>query len=192
MGEGWRIKCDFCALAGSGGGGRGKGNDAKSSVAVTKICVPKRTKTRDDVFDQAAAVSLLLAHTNYRTEQKLKYVLINDVLPNAGERFEAKATFLGHVVAKLLRVVTGGEPTPDRDSYEHKRVHVAGVSQAVAPVPRQVPGVHEDGAARVGPAVLLRALAQDGRRRGGRHRPSNLLSLKTLIHWSCRIASNAS
>jgi len=98
---------------------------ADSPLGILRNCAIEAAQA--GVFDQMTAADVLLRRTNYKTEEKLKHVLAEDVLPNAGEASEAKATFLGNVVGKLLRAVTGADPLPDRDSYENKRVHVSGV-----------------------------------------------------------------
>jgi len=98
---------------------------AESPLGILRNCAIEAADA--GVFDQMTAADVLLRRTDFKTEAKLKYVLAEDVLPNAGDSNEAKATFLGNVVGKLLRAVTGADPLPDRDSYENKRVHVSGV-----------------------------------------------------------------
>lgn len=78
------------------------------------------------VYDQLEAASFLVERTNYKTAERMKQILADDLFPNAGRNFENKTVYLAFLVNKLLRVSVGVDPVTDRDTYEHKRVHVTG------------------------------------------------------------------
>ena len=53
---------------------------------------------------------------------------MNYFLPHIGElNFKQKALYLGYIVNRLLRVVTGIEKPTNRDSYLYKRIEVSGM-----------------------------------------------------------------
>jgi hypothetical protein len=74
------------------------------------------------VFDRLTATRYLLERmtkASYRSIDRLKKTLQDDVFPNAGLRFPKKAAYLGYVVGRLLRVATGLDPVTDRDTYDN-------------------------------------------------------------------------
>lgn len=83
-----------------------------------------------DVFTQARAVEYLTNFTDYKTAERVKYYLVEDVLPNAGRMLADKAIFLGMLVKRLLAVRLGAAPLDNRDDYVHKRLQVGGTLMA--------------------------------------------------------------
>ena len=83
-----------------------------------------------DVFTQARAVEYLTNFTDYKTAERVKYYLVEDVLPNAGRMLADKAIFLAMLVKRLLAVRLGAATVDNRDDYVHKRLQVGGTLMA--------------------------------------------------------------
>jgi len=61
-----------------------------------------------------------------RGTDSIKQVLVDDLLPNVGTDFRAKALALGDAVARVVRVALGKVPPPERDDYANKRLDLSG------------------------------------------------------------------
>jgi DNA-directed RNA polymerase II subunit RPB2 len=82
--------------------------------------------TQDD-----AIAYLATKMDDFKEKSRLMTVLAEEVFPNVSRSdLRAKAMFLGHVVAHLVRVATGTEPVTDRDSYVHARIDISGFLMA--------------------------------------------------------------
>jgi len=80
------------------------------------------------VFTQQAALGYIAFMTKGGTESHALEILMNYFLPHIGElNFKQKALYLGYIVNRLLRVVTGIEEATNRDSYLYKRIEVSGM-----------------------------------------------------------------
>ena len=78
------------------------------------------------IFSQNKAVDSLGAKAGNKTMKQVKSLMINNILPNAGHDFEAKAVYLGYLVNRLVRVCIGVSPATVRDSWVHKRMDLSG------------------------------------------------------------------
>ena len=84
------------------------------------------------VFTQWMALQYIAEYTKERTTVGVLEKLTNYFIPHVGNPdttdlpFKEKAYFLGHMVYKLLCVVTGIEKTTDRDSVKNKRFKLPG------------------------------------------------------------------
>lgn len=75
---------------------------------------------------QEQAMEYLANFVEYKSVDKVRHILINDIFPNVGNEFKNKALFLGHIINKLVKVVLGVTKESDRDSYMFKRVDISG------------------------------------------------------------------
>ena len=81
-----------------------------------------------NIFTQATALEYIKALTKGKTIPHVLQILMNYFLPHIGElNFKSKALYLGYIVKKLLDVYIGAEKPTDRDSYQYKRIEVAGL-----------------------------------------------------------------
>ena len=75
---------------------------------------------------QEAALDALAARMRYRSTAEALKVLVEDLFPNQGASFRAKAAFLAHVVRQLASTETGRVPFTDFDAYMLKRLEPSG------------------------------------------------------------------
>jgi DNA-directed RNA polymerase II subunit RPB2 len=79
------------------------------------------------IYTQADAVHALTAATDYRTPERLKYILTDFFLNNTGDDdFGTKAVYLSHLVAGVIRVAMGQLPPSQQDQYSNKRLQLSG------------------------------------------------------------------
>lgn len=78
------------------------------------------------IYTQEDAMLYIANFVEYKNLGKLKYILVNDLFPNVGSSFKKKAMFLGHIVAKIVKVALGIRQETDRDNYMFKRVDISG------------------------------------------------------------------
>jgi len=80
------------------------------------------------IFTQQAALGYIAQLTKGKSNSHTMEILMNYFLPHIGElNFKQKALYLGYIVNRLLRVVTGVEKPTNRDSYLYKRIEVSGM-----------------------------------------------------------------
>jgi DNA-directed RNA polymerase II subunit RPB2 len=80
------------------------------------------------VFTQQSAMGYIASLTKGKSNSHTTEILMNYLLPHIGElNYKHKALYLGYIVNRLLKVVTGAEPATNRDSYLYKRVEVSGM-----------------------------------------------------------------
>eukprot|EP00798_Chlamydomonas_sp_ICE-L_P020628 gene20628-biopygen29390 len=82
------------------------------------------------VSSQRGAIDFLIPRTRFKSQLDLKSVLTNDLFPNVGRTFEAKAIALGEVVRHLVRAALGKEPMSELDHYANKRLMCSGAITA--------------------------------------------------------------
>lgn len=82
------------------------------------------------IMTQQDAIQYLSNFVEYKSVDKVKSILINDLFPNVGIEFRNKALFLGHIINKLIKVALGITKESDRDSYLFKRVDISGFLMA--------------------------------------------------------------
>jgi DNA-directed RNA polymerase II subunit RPB2 len=78
------------------------------------------------LYTQDEALEYISNFVEFKSMDKLKYILVNDLFPNVGTSYKNKAMFLGHIVKKIVKVSLGVLPETDRDSYMYKRVDISG------------------------------------------------------------------
>lgn len=78
------------------------------------------------IFTQKAAIDSLAPGTKYKTVEDVKRTIVDNLYPNAGDKFASKALLLGHVARKVIRAALGKETILDRDDYTNKRVRLTG------------------------------------------------------------------
>jgi DNA-directed RNA polymerase II subunit RPB2 len=105
--------------------------DAPESKPMLELLRPSVLEAgARNIYTQARAVEHLASSTDYQSAERVKYYLVEDVLPNAGRLLADKAIFLGMLVRKLLYVRLGSAPPDNRDDYVHKRLQVGGTLMA--------------------------------------------------------------
>ena len=77
-------------------------------------------------FTQEAALDSLATRMRFRSQSEATKVIVEDLFPNQGPSFAAKAAFLAHVVRQLASAATGRAPLTDYDSYTLKRLDATG------------------------------------------------------------------
>lgn len=80
-----------------------------------------------ETFSQNDALLLLSNFVKYKNIEYVKYVLINDLFPNIGDNFRQKALYLGYLINRLTKTVTGEIKRNKRDNYMFKRVDTTGI-----------------------------------------------------------------
>ena len=78
------------------------------------------------IFNQQQALEYLSSSVVYNNIDSVKYILINDFLPNVGKNFRDKAYFLGYLVNKLIKTELGVIKPTNKDNYLFKRVDQGG------------------------------------------------------------------
>lgn len=78
------------------------------------------------LYTQKDAIEKLRHLIYFDTYDYVKNILVNDVFPNMGNSYEAKAKFLGHCIREFLLVAHGWTVAPERDNYIFKRIDLAG------------------------------------------------------------------
>lgn len=103
-------------------------DDSKSTLSNKDIILRSCAKAAASlgIFDQLSAAEFLAPYTNYKSLQRVKQLLVEDIFPNAGPDLLDKARYLAFIVRKLINVATGTQRPTNRDSYEHKRIDVTG------------------------------------------------------------------
>eukprot|EP00798_Chlamydomonas_sp_ICE-L_P008425 gene8424-biopygen3763 len=81
---------------------------------------------KSGVSSQIGAIDFLTPRTRFKSQLDLKSVLTDDLFPNVGRTFEAKAFALGAVVRHLVRAALGKEPMSELDHYANKRLMCSG------------------------------------------------------------------
>lgn len=80
----------------------------------------------NSLFTQTEALEYLANFVDFRNVDAVRYILMNDFLPQMGRSFEAKALELGHIVNKMVKTAMGMIPETDRDNFMFKRVEISG------------------------------------------------------------------
>eukprot|EP00798_Chlamydomonas_sp_ICE-L_P025089 gene25089-biopygen19543 len=85
---------------------------------------------KSGVSSQRGAIDFLIPRARFKSQLDLKSVLTDDLFPNVGRTFEAKAIALGAVVRHLVRAALGKEPMSELDHYANKRLMCSGAITA--------------------------------------------------------------
>ena len=83
-------------------------------------------KVYPPIYTQEQAIDNLKYRVYFDTPEYVKNVLVNDVFPNMGASYEAKAKFLGYCVREFLTIAYGWTAPSDRDNYLFKRIDLSG------------------------------------------------------------------
>ena len=79
------------------------------------------------IFDQQVALEFMAQFTKQQTVTSVHDILMNYFLAHVGEdNYVDKAFYIGIMVAKLLRVISGKESPTNRDNFKFKRVETSG------------------------------------------------------------------
>jgi DNA-directed RNA polymerase II subunit RPB2 len=89
-------------------------------------CAATRIFTQDDAVAELEQRQEQRTNVHGRSEAKVKTLLVEGVLPNAGTDFESKAVYLGFLINRFVRVIIGVNPLTVRDSWVHKRMDLSG------------------------------------------------------------------
>ena len=93
---------------------------------VRKLVIDCRKTDDTHVFTQKQALSYLKTFTTFDDEDYVKYVLLEDFLPNM-DTYQSKAIFFGYLINQMIKAKLGVLQINSRDNYMNKRVDVSGV-----------------------------------------------------------------
>lgn len=79
------------------------------------------------MYSQEEAIRYLSSFVKYKNPDYVKYVILNDLFPNMGDNLRQKALYLGYLVNRLIKTVTGEIKQNERDNYMFKRVDTTGI-----------------------------------------------------------------
>ncbi len=100
--------------------------DLKQNSNMIDLFIPS-IHDANTIFTQQIALEFIAKFTKRQTISAVQDILMNYFLPHIGEdNFLNKAYFIGFMVNKLLRVVTGKEEPTDRDNFKFKRIETSG------------------------------------------------------------------
>ena len=102
------------------------GSESQDSDEVDFVRASILDSSSLGVYSQKDAIAYLLPKTRFKTQIDLKNVLTNDVFPNVGLEFNAKALLLGSLTRQIVRTALGKEPVSILDDYRNKRLVVSG------------------------------------------------------------------
>jgi len=90
--------------------------------------VLKGNLTQEGAFDYLIRYSGINSQKHTKEEQytMIRKVLRDDVLPHLGDSYNKKAWFVAHSAFEIMKCYTGERDYDDRDSYNHKRIELAG------------------------------------------------------------------
>lgn len=100
-------------------------NDAMVEM-VRKLVIDSKESKTEYIFTQKQALNYLKSFTKFYDEDYVKYVLLEDFLPNM-DTFKSKAIFFGYLVNQMIKAKLGVIQINSRDNYMNKRVDVSGV-----------------------------------------------------------------
>lgn len=103
------------------------GSDPEGAWAwMAEWARPSLSVARAGEFTQEAAFDALASRMRFRSRSEASKVIVEDLFPNQGHSFAAKAAFLAHVVRQLASADTGRTPLTDYDAYTLKRLDASG------------------------------------------------------------------
>ena len=110
------------------GGGLGGGQESQEGAWAWMAAWvrPSLAVAQSGDHSQEAALDALAARMRYRSTAEALKVLVEDLFPNQGASFRAKAAFLAHVVRQLASTETERVPLTDYDAYMLKRLEPSG------------------------------------------------------------------
>ena len=93
---------------------------------VRKLIIDCKKADGTHIYTQNQALSYLKKYTQFDDEDYVKYVLLEDFLPNM-DTFQSKAIFFGYLINQMIKAKLGIIQINSRDNYMNKRVDVSGV-----------------------------------------------------------------
>jgi DNA-directed RNA polymerase II subunit RPB2 len=78
------------------------------------------------VYDQIGAVEGLMNSVRYKSVEHVHAILSEDIFPNMGVSYHAKARFLGYLIRYMTEMILGVKPMVDRDGFGYKRMDLSG------------------------------------------------------------------
>ena len=87
---------------------------------------PSLVMAQEGQYTQEAALEALASRMRFRSVPEALKVLVEDLFPNQGPSFRAKAAFLAHLVRQFAAAHTGRVPLTDPDAYAIKRLVTSG------------------------------------------------------------------
>ncbi len=79
------------------------------------------------LYTQRECIEYLSHYTKYRSTDHVRYIIMDDFLPNVGDSNKKKALFLGYIINRLVKTKLGLLEKTNRDNYIHKRIDLSGV-----------------------------------------------------------------
>jgi DNA-directed RNA polymerase II subunit RPB2 len=95
---------------------------------VRKMIVDSKKLVRDGehIYTQVSALNYLKNFTAFKDVDYVKYVLLQDFLPNMND-YKSKAIFFGYLINQMIKATIGIIPVNSRDNYMNKRIDVSGI-----------------------------------------------------------------
>lgn len=81
---------------------------------------------KNHIYTQQDALNYLKNFTLFEDVEYVKYVLLEDFLPNMSD-FKSKAVFFGYLINQMIKATLNIIPVNSRDNYMNKRVDVTGI-----------------------------------------------------------------
>jgi DNA-directed RNA polymerase II subunit RPB2 len=79
-----------------------------------------------DMYSQSEVIADLKNKVRYKSNEHVHSILTNEVFPNMGTSYQAKAKFLGYLIRHMMDMIMGILPMVDRDGFGYKRVDLSG------------------------------------------------------------------
>lgn len=78
------------------------------------------------VYSQIDAIENLKNYVRFKSNEHVHHIITQDVFPNMGPDYLAKARFLGYLVRYMMEMILNVKPIADRDNYGFKRIDLSG------------------------------------------------------------------
>jgi len=79
-----------------------------------------------NIFSQTDAIEGLKNYVRYKSNEHVHHIITQDVFPNMGVDYKAKARFLGYLIRYMMEMILKVRPPADRDGYGFKRIDLSG------------------------------------------------------------------
>ena len=101
-------------------------NESMMEMVRKMVIDSKKIGTQEHIYTQHDALQYLKNFTSFEDVDYVKYVLLEDFLPNMSD-YKSKAVFFGYLINQMIKATIGMIPVNSRDNYMNKRVDVTGV-----------------------------------------------------------------
>ncbi len=78
------------------------------------------------IYTQSDAMMHAAAYTDYKTPERMKIIMQENVLTIAGNGLRDKAMYLGHLTCQIVRTCIGQLPVSYKDHFSQKRLRLSG------------------------------------------------------------------